>query len=142
MLTELADSNSAKPVPSLPELAIKISGKTYNFEENVLGLKSYTFYFKNNSDEMYIDQHYIGDKVSPLIVGLDDVYRITRSDRGRWATKGTWFRKDIFLIYYHNVGSTVKGVATMVFKDDKVLFEIKGTDNVTDISLKGVCSKE
>jgi hypothetical protein len=41
----------------------------------------------------------------------------------------------------HHVGNTSKTVATMVFKDDKVLVEIKGRI-MTDISLKGVYSKE
>jgi hypothetical protein len=142
MLNEMASSNPAKPVPSLPELAIKITGKKYNFEENALSLKSLTFKFTKKSDVMHID--WLGNRGSVYqhIVGLDDVYRITRSDRGRVARKGAWVRKDYFVHYYHNVGSTIKGVAIMVFKDDKVLVEIIGTDNVTDISLKGVCSKE
>jgi CubicO group peptidase (beta-lactamase class C family) len=143
MLNEMASSNPAKPVPSLPELAIKITGKTYNLEENVLGLKSLTFNFYKIGDLMYIDRHEIGDKVYPLIVGLDDVYRITRSDRGRVASKGTWIRKDTFMIYMHHVGYTTKPVTTMVFKDDKVLVEIKGQiSGWPDISLKGVYSKE
>ncbi len=147
MLNEMADSNSAKPVPSLPELAIKITGKKYNFEENALSLKSLTFKFTKKSDVMHID--WLGNRGSVYqhIVGLDDVYRLQGYGEERWARKGAWIRKDYFSQYYfshyyHNVGSTIKGVATMVFKDDKVLVEIKGTDNVTDISLKGVCSKE
>ncbi len=137
---EIASSNSAKPVPSLPELAIKISGKTYNFEENVLGLKSLTFNFNKKSDVMYIDWHGIRGKFS-LIVGLDDVYWIQGSGVVRWARKGAWIRKDTFLLYYHNVGNTIKGVATMVFENDKVSAEFKSTDDVI-FSLRGVYSKE
>ena len=132
------------PVPSLPELAIKISGKTYNFEENVLGLKSLTFNFNKKSDVMYIDWLGIRNIVSSLIVGLDDVYWIQGSGVVRWARKGAWIRKDTFLLYYHNVGNTIKGVATMVFENDKVSaeFKFKGTDDVIVFSLRGVYSKE
>ena len=142
MMNEMASSNSAKPVPSLPELAIKISGKTYNFEENVLGIKSLTFNFNNKSDVMYIDWHGIRDKVYQHIVGLDDVYRIQGSGVERWARKGAWIRKDTFSVYYHNVGNTIKGWATMAFENDKVSAEIKDKDAVNIFYLRGVYSRE
>ena len=89
---------------------------------------------------MHIDWHGIRGKFS-LIVGLDDVYRITATGGVGWARKGDWIRKDTFLLYYHHVGNTIKGVGTMVFKNDRVSVEFKDTDNKI-ISLRGVYSKE
>ena len=89
---------------------------------------------------MYIDWHGISDQVYTQIVGLDDVYRIQGSGVAIWARKGAWIRKDTFLLYYHNVGTTTKGVAAMVFKNDKVSAAIKGSDFF--IILRGVYSNE
>lgn len=147
ILKEEASSNSAKPVPSLPvpalpELAINISGKTYNFEENAIGLRSLIFNFKKNSDEMHIDWHEIGDKVYRITVGLDGVFRVTGSDVNIWARKGAWIRKDTFSFNYHHIGSTEKGVTIIAFKNDKVTVTFKGEVNLKPFSLSGFLSKE
>ena len=143
MINEMARTNLAKPVPPLPEFALKISGKTFNFEENVLGLKSLTFNFTEPSDVMHID--WLGNKGSvlkKLIVGLDDVYRLQGYDKERWARKGAWTGQDTFTVYYHNVGNTNKGVATMKFQSDKVSAEFRDKDNVNSVSLHGVYSEK
>ena len=147
ILKEIASSNSAKsvpssPVPALPELAIKISGKTYNFEENPIGLRSLIFYFKRKSDEMHINWHETGDKVYRLLIGLDGVFRVTGSDVNIWARKGAWIKKDTFSFDYHHIGSTEKGVAVLAFKNDKVTVTFKGDANLRPYSLTGFLSKE
>ena len=55
--------------------------------------------------------------------------------------KGPGLEKILFCSIIIMLALLIKGVATMVFKNDKVSAEFKGTDDVI-VSLRGVYSKE
>lgn len=135
-----ANSNSADRVPALPELAMKISGKKYTFDPNDIGLKTLTLIFRQNSSEAEIE--WVQKDLRVLLsIGLDNVYRFTGDDENRWARKGGWKTGDKFISYYHRVGFTSKGLATIKFENNKALLTIDQVMWPT-LRLTGFCPTE
>lgn len=129
LMAKSAISNSADQVPAMPELAMKISGKIYTFDPNVIGLKTLTLFFRQNGSEAEIEwiqkdpRALLPDKDLRVLlsIGLDNVYRFTGDEENRWARKGGWKTGDTFIFYYQRVGFTLKGLATIKFENNKVL---------------------
>jgi CubicO group peptidase (beta-lactamase class C family) len=68
-----------KQVSPLPAVAAQVSGKTYVFDANELGVQSFSMIFTEGADEAHLFWK-VNDRTMDLIVGLDDVFRLTRLD--------------------------------------------------------------
>ncbi len=89
------------PVPKLQDMAQKISGKTYQFEPNPLGLISFSLSLGNVAEAkltLIEDDNY---EENPI--GLDDVYRFSNNSRFglQEALKGAWISDHEFRLIYN-----------------------------------------
>jgi CubicO group peptidase (beta-lactamase class C family) len=116
----IAQPPAASPVAPLPEIARIISGQTYVFESNLLGLESVTFAF-DDSIEGNGDVKAANNTTIPLSIGLDGVYRFRFDEVGRLvAARGSWTDAETFVLEYNNVTGNDQFVLRFHFQGDRV----------------------
>jgi CubicO group peptidase (beta-lactamase class C family) len=96
----LAEPPAPEPVPPRPEIAAAISGKTFTFPANGLGLESLRLEFSDDPAIAVLTielAHEAGPRES--LVGLDGVSRLNRSGRPT-AARGWWQEGGEFLVEY------------------------------------------
>jgi CubicO group peptidase (beta-lactamase class C family) len=111
-----------EPVPvSLPDTAAAVSGSTYVFEENALGIASAQLTF-NAQDEATIDVAFFDSR--PNItgpIGLDGVYRYSP---GTWdlpvGMRGVWTDEQTFVLEINQIANYRVNILTMHFEGDIV----------------------
>jgi CubicO group peptidase (beta-lactamase class C family) len=122
----------AKPKPThvavLPNLASIITGKTYIFDSNTLGLESMKLEFDAGSEAIIILEK-VGEIEPRLgVIGLDGVYRMSSSGQPA-AAKGFWSGNVFTLDYYEGPGLNYLPIK-FIFEDDTVRFNIQGFGEV------------
>lgn len=109
------------PPPTLPKMAEIVSGHTYEFGANALGLESLSLTFPDSGDEALLSQK-IGGKTRQLSVGLDNVYRITKANGRLYAYKGVWEGENIFTYSFKYVGGVDLGDTRLEFKGKELIY--------------------
>ena len=109
------------PVPPMPKMSETVSGRTYVFDSNMLGLQSLTLTFPPNSEEALMELVFWG-KARPLTVGLDNVPRITKVDERLYAYKGAWKNDNVFVYSYRYIDDNNFGDAHLEFKGEELVF--------------------
>ena len=130
--TKPPPSNSAPP---LPETARTVSGKSYLFEANALGLRKLSLTFASPTEAAlrltFMDNH---AEVRP--VGLDGVPRI--SPNGRYglpaAVKGWWEGPQTFVLDYDEIGNVNHYQIRLKFNGEHVSVEV--TERTHDVEAK------
>src|SRR5712692_7233350 len=130
--TKPPPSNSAPP---LPETARTVSGKSYLFEANALGLKKLSLTFASQTEAAlrltFMDNH---AEVRP--VGLDGVPRI--SPNGRYglpaAVKGWWEGPQTFVLDYDEIGNVNHYQIRLKFNGKHISVEV--TERTHDVEAK------
>ena len=100
-----------KPVQPLPPLAVKISGKIFEFDQNPLGLKELSLTFKPGAEASlrlsFADNRFTNKLVSVRSIGLDGVPRL--SSDGRFGLpvglKGFWKNNETFVFDYDEIAN-------------------------------------
>lgn len=122
-----------EPVPPLPDMAEKISGKTYVTESNPFGIENISLSF-GGQEEALLNLSLEGGQQT-LPVGLDNVYRISPGGQfGPLALKGFWKTDNEFVFYYNEVSNINNYQVNMTFEDDLVtvrIEELTGTGSAT-----------
>jgi CubicO group peptidase (beta-lactamase class C family) len=87
-----------QPVPKLPEIAARVSGKTYVIDENPSGWKSLRVRFEEGKPEALATLvNAAGQNLAAI--GLDNVYRVTDLPDGNTVgLRGWWDDEDTFVI--------------------------------------------
>jgi CubicO group peptidase (beta-lactamase class C family) len=127
------------PVAPLPEMAGVISGKSFTFEPNPLGVEKMRLEF-NGSDEaiLYL---MLTDKgqMPPRPIGLDGVYRLSPGDydlplgqRGQWADAQT------FVLEYDEIANNGHITLWMRFEGDRVVMEGQEAAHELGLRFEGV----
>ena len=129
-----------KTVPKLPEIADKISGKTYSFPHTLATNPWMYDQFKLvfTPEQEYAVFSYTfkqGEKVSYKI-GLNQIYQRTSANYGEYAAKGEWTTADTFFIEYELVGYSVKGKWKLTFTGDEIEVEEYGPTGMYQYSGK------
>jgi len=90
-----------KPVPKLPAIADEISGKTFVFEPNPLGIQSFVLSFGKGAEARLILTE--DDQYEENSIGLDGVYRFSNNSRFGTpeALKGSWISDNEFFLIYN-----------------------------------------
>jgi CubicO group peptidase (beta-lactamase class C family) len=120
-------------VAAAPELAKAISGKTFQFDDNVLHVKSFTlnFFDSDSSWEITTDS---GKPDRPTerfsgLMGLDGVFRKSPpAFYGINAAKGRWLNEHTFAIERRILGHSETQTWTLAFDGDKVSVAFENTD--------------
>lgn len=114
-IQELEPSRQA--VPPLPEIALRVSGKTYSLESNSLGWRQVSLVFREGSDAA----SFTVDGSGQVAVGLDNVFRVTEiPGLGPTAMRGQWKEADTFVIQATSVGNPVESRLEFTFTEDAV----------------------
>lgn len=132
-------TEKATEVGATPEIASAISGKTYQFPANVLGLKSLSLTLIGPNPH-YDLEAYPRDRGQPLLrlsdpIGLDGLYRkgqLTAS--GLFATKGKWLNGSTLEVERQVVGMDELQKWTLSFDGDRLNLRGK-TRGGRDISI-------
>ena len=83
-----------KPVPSLPDIASVISGKTYQLEANPAGIKTVGLEFEDDEAILHVEWANVKQQ---YLAGLDNVYRLTDLDEfGVVSARGKWRSDKMF----------------------------------------------
>jgi CubicO group peptidase (beta-lactamase class C family) len=129
----------ASPVPTPPEIAQKISGKTFVFDENPMNFKILSLDFGNKEDEALLTLSY-RDRNFQVPVGLDNVYRLTNAMGYLRAYRGFWENGNTFVIDYQIVDFSERGKIRVTFEGDKMTFvsqqEVSGSSNKLTARMK------
>jgi CubicO group peptidase (beta-lactamase class C family) len=75
-LIETVSQPHPQPVPALPVAAAQVSGRTYVFDSNERGFQSFSLIFAEGADEAHLFLQ-VNDRTMDLLVGLDEVFRLT-----------------------------------------------------------------
>jgi len=129
----------ASPVPTLPEIAQKISGKTFVFDSNPMNSKRLSLDFGNKEDEALLALSY-RDRDLRVPVGLDNVYRLTNAAGYLRAYRGFWENDNTFVIDYQIVDFSERGKIRVTFEGDRMTVvsqeEVRGSSNTLTARLK------
>jgi CubicO group peptidase (beta-lactamase class C family) len=113
----------AQPVPSFPDVAHAISGKTFAFEAGII--RSIRLDFNDSAVALLHLDVNIEDNPRLLRVGLDGVYRPSISERPSVA-RGSWTDDKTFTIDYNEGPGLNYYRLVMRFEGDHVTVEIAG----------------
>jgi CubicO group peptidase (beta-lactamase class C family) len=116
------------PLP-LPDLAEAVSGKTFDFVANRMGLRSLVLRFTSGSSEAEIE-FVVGETAGSMTIGLDGVYRISELYGQRWACRGHWASGESFILEEEAPGKVVSRRVHMIFHGETLSFEVH--DRIAD----------
>lgn len=116
----IAQPPMASPTVPLPAIAQTISGHTYVFDANLIGLESVVFDFADPA-EATGRVKVSGSPTIPLSIGLDGVYRFRFDEVGRLvAAHGSWTDSQTFVLEYNSVTANDQLMLRFHFQDDWV----------------------
>jgi hypothetical protein len=117
-----------EPVPPMPEIAQRVAGQTYVFDDNPSGFLSFTLSFPAN-DEALLKVTTLGSSAETgpqfeWLMGLDNVDRIAPGRFGMpTAAKGLWESDNIFVAHIDEIANRQKFRLSLVFEGDQVIIE-------------------
>jgi CubicO group peptidase (beta-lactamase class C family) len=122
-------------VGGIPELAQVISGKAYEFADNVLHVKAFTLNFLD-SDSSWVRTTHTDNADRPtdqstVLVGLDGMYRRSPpASYGIDAARGRWINEHTFAIERRILGHGETETWALTFYGDKVTVNFENTDGI------------
>lgn len=131
-----AATEKPSPVGGTPELAKAVSGKPYQFDDNVLHVKSFTLNFLD-SDSSWVITTYTGKADRPTdrftgLMGLDGVFRKSPpAIYGINAAKGRWLNERTFSLERRILGRGETQNWALTFDGNKVTVNFENTDGFT-----------
>jgi hypothetical protein len=126
-------------VPTPPEIAQKISGKTFVFDVNPMNFKRLSLDFVTKKNEALLTLSY-RDRNLQVPVGLDNVYRLTKAAGYLRAYRGFWENDSTFVIDYQIVDFSERGKIRVAVEADKIIVvlreEVRGSSNTLTARMK------
>jgi CubicO group peptidase (beta-lactamase class C family) len=136
-LSSITQAPAAKAVPSLPETARVISGKTFAFEPNPFQIKSLSLVF-DASAEASLDMGFANQPNVLAQIGLDGVYRMSPWDYGLlMGQRGTWTDAQTFVLEWDGIANRDAYTLTMHFEGDRVSVIAKERTRGDSVKLEG-----
>ena len=133
-IVEVSQAPAPSQVPPLPNTAYTISGKTYELEQNFMGLQRISLEFPGGNEayaSLAIFNFLSGQTIDFFLpVGLDNVFRISP---GRYdlpaGLKGYWETDNEFVLIIDEIGN--KNILTlhMRFEGSQVTIRLKNSSD-------------
>lgn len=119
-------------VPTLPEKAKRISGRTYRLEDNPYRhyagspyrYTRFSLTFRPGSSQATLKLSWRETDTVEYRVGLDNVYRITDTGKKRVAMKGYWRDDNTFAYAFNEIGGTMRGTVAIRFEADRAIYSL------------------
>jgi hypothetical protein len=130
-------------VAPLPSLAARISGKTFEFDQNLLGLKELSFRFKPGAEatmkSSFNTRRFTNQLVSVRAVGLDDIPRISPGGRFNLpiGLKGFWKDNETFVLDYDEIANINHYQFEMKFSERDVLVKLSEKTGTAKLEFAG-----
>jgi hypothetical protein len=130
-----AATEKPSAVGGTPELAKAVSGKAYQFNDNVLHVRGFTLNFLD-SDSSWVITTYTGKADRPTdrftgLVGLDGIFRKSPPALyGINAARGRWINENTFAMERRILGRGEIQTWALTFDGDKVTVNFENTDGV------------
>ena len=126
LIAEIGRPPEPESVPSLPQIAHDISGRTYDLEENRSGWHTFGLSFEGQEALfMFTFGDFFDEVYTEVRVGLDNVPRITTTQDPwvpgsyiSWASKGYWHNEDTFLLELTVLGTPFRNETTFIFDQE------------------------
>jgi CubicO group peptidase (beta-lactamase class C family) len=137
-LNAIVQPPEPKTIAPLPDMARNISGKTFAFEPNTLGIENIRFDF-NDSDEaiLYLTLTDRGQML-PSPIGLDGVYRMYPGDYDLPAgQRGYWADAQTFVLEHDEIAKNDYFTFRMRFEGDRVVVEGLETAHELGVRFEG-----
>jgi CubicO group peptidase (beta-lactamase class C family) len=137
-LTDILQPPISQAVPSLPETARAISGKTYTFEFSPLDIKTIRFEF-NNSTEAGLYATFYNQPDQDLMIPLNGVYRMYPIGEHTlpMGLRGKWIDSQTFLFEYDAIANNDAYTLEMHLDGDHVTIDAKERTHVATFTLEG-----
>jgi CubicO group peptidase (beta-lactamase class C family) len=134
---------AGKPVAPLPSLARRISGKTFEFDQNLLALREASFTFTPGAEATmrtsYNTNRFTNQLVSVRAIGLDDIPRI--SPGGRFdlpvGLKGFWRDNETFVLDYDEIANINHYQFEMKFSERDVVVKLSEKTGTAKLEFAG-----
>ncbi|HEY3024554.1 MAG TPA: serine hydrolase [Pyrinomonadaceae bacterium] len=130
---------AAKPVAPLPSLAMRISGKTFEFDQNLLGLKQLNLAFKAGGKPGAEATMRSVFNTRRFTIGLDDIPRL--SPHGRFnlpvGLKGFWRDNETFVLDYDEIANINHYQFEMKFSERDVLVKLSEKTGTAKLEFAG-----
>jgi hypothetical protein len=133
VLKTLPQQPASQPIPELPDIAVSISGKTFQMDENPFGVASVRLDFNNGPLASFQVTFKDGTQSPLAAVGLDGVYRLTPGlnlDRAFHSfvnfadlsvgLRGNWLDNQTFILEYDTIVNYYYYRLQMHFKGDQL----------------------
>lgn len=134
----IAQPPAAITVAPLPDIARTISGQTYVFESNLLGLESIVFDFTGESAQASGQVKIAGNPTIALNIGLDGLYRFRFDEVGRQvAARGSWLDAQTFVMEYNSVTANDQFVLQFRYMDERVEVTVSDAYSGTGPTFEG-----
>jgi CubicO group peptidase (beta-lactamase class C family) len=126
------------PIAPLPEMARNISGKTFTFEPNPLGIENMSFRF-NDSDEAVLNVTLTNrGQMPPSPIGLDGVYRMYPGEYDLPAgQRGYWADAQTFVLEHDEIAMNNYFTFRIRFEGDRVVLEGQETAHELGVRFEG-----
>jgi hypothetical protein len=117
-----------KPVPPMPEIAQRVAGTSYVFDDNPSGFLSFTLSFPAH-DEALLKITTLGSSAETgpqfeWLLGLDNVERIAPGRFGMTTSaKGLWESEDVFVAHIDEIANISRFRLILAFEGDQVTIE-------------------
>jgi hypothetical protein len=128
-LVRVLGNETVVPLRPLPDLAQSVSGKTFAFAENKMGLRHLILRFTPASSEAELE-FIFGATAGSITIGLDGAFRIGELLGQRWAWRGRWVNGETFELEQEALGKVLRRRVTLKFAGDTLSLEAH--DRVTD----------
>jgi CubicO group peptidase (beta-lactamase class C family) len=128
-----------QPVAPLPEMARDISGRTFVFEPNTLGIENMRFEFNDSAEAiLYVTLNESG-QMPPWPIGLDGVYRLYPGDYGLPAgQRGYWADAQTFVLEHDEIARNNYFTFRMRFEGDRVVVDGQETAHEFGVRFEGL----
>jgi len=135
---EVFEAPAASPVAPLPEIAASVSGRTYVFDDNALGIEWFRLDFTTGAEATLQINVSGEDAPRRITVGLDGVYRKGPDDRLPSMGRGQWVDDQTFVAEYGRLPSYEHFTFLFTFEGEGVVLDLQERVRGTSATLVAV----
>lgn len=125
-----------QPIPTLPDTAMEISGKTYSLEKNNFKYDKFQLVFDPEYKHAQFRYTAKENEAASFQIGLDGVYRFSDTEIGSIAAYGSWTSPDVFEFTFLQIGYSTETKFALIFDGDSITVEELGVIGASKYSGK------
>jgi hypothetical protein len=134
----VAQPPAPQPVAPLPDIARRISGKTFVFDPNPARIETAALTFDESAEAGIAIKGFGNEQVVRVPIGLDGVYRMSTGDHDLpQGYRGSWDDPQTFVFEYDNIANNDHITFRLRFEADRVLLSGQETAHELGTQFEG-----